>query len=129
MSLGGSFKTVECGRCHGTGVRYCCGNRDAEMTCRACCGAGRGLVWVADPPKEATVAIDSVRMSAVGEEGVTVQLGRTPQPGCIDVGILNENGSEAWARIELSDLFTSVQAIRATAAPAIEAAKQEARRA
>lgn len=43
------WQVKTCAACHGTGVRYCCGNRDAEMTCESCKGAGRTRELVAQP--------------------------------------------------------------------------------
>jgi len=38
-----------CRACGGTGVRYSCGERSAEMTCRSCLGSGQQSVLVQKP--------------------------------------------------------------------------------
>ena len=75
------------------------------------------------------MSVDSVLIAAAGNDvgdGVALQLGRTPEPGCIDLGTLDADGRITWIRVTKADLVGGIQVISATT-PSSERLRREAR--
>ena len=62
--------------------------------------------------------IESIRIDGAGEDaksGLALQIGRTSQHGRIDVGVLRQDGTDAWVSVEIADVLTALQSLSATA--------------